>query len=175
VGVGARPGSARPPRTRSLELLNNRSASSWRAPSETCSQRIYVISAPRQVTFGARRGVTPSPAARHRGSARAGRLGGQCAGCRLTSRNPWITQSMSASSKGMLCTIWRCTLSWIVAVRAWVSIATGRQGAPSLHHFSRMSPSRTGGSILLVVGFLFKFARLGVERHERLEDVVVHR
>jgi hypothetical protein len=30
-------------------------------------------------------------------------------------------------------------------------------------------------SILLVVGFLFKFARLGVERHERLEDVVVHR
>jgi hypothetical protein len=36
----------------------------------------------------------------------------------VTSRNPWIRQSMSASSKGMLCTSCRCTFSWIVALRA---------------------------------------------------------
>ena len=36
----------------------------------------------------------------------------------VTGRNPSIGHSTSASSKGMLCTIWRCTLSWIVALRA---------------------------------------------------------
>jgi hypothetical protein len=51
---------------------------------------------------------------------------------------------MSASSKGMLWTIWRCTLSWIVARRAMAQ-----------------SPRLALGGV-------------GVERHQALEDTVVH-
>jgi hypothetical protein len=36
----------------------------------------------------------------------------------VTSRSALIRHSMSASSRGILYTIWRCTLSWIVARRA---------------------------------------------------------
>ena len=36
----------------------------------------------------------------------------------VTRRKPWIRHSMSASSRGMLWTIWPCTLSWIVALPA---------------------------------------------------------
>jgi hypothetical protein len=84
----------------------------------------------------------------------------------LTSRNPWIRQSISASSKGMLSTIWRCTLSWIVALRAMGSVAAC-DGPPSLHDFWPHQLGHYRRAILLVIRFRLEVGCLGIERHER--------
>jgi ROS/MUCR transcriptional regulator protein len=65
---------------------------------------------------------------------------------------------MSASSKGMLCTSWRCTFSWIVALRA---IAESAEPDPRarrpLHHFRPHELDHDGRAIFFVVGFRLEF------------------
>ena len=83
---------------------------------------------------------------------------------------------MSASSKGMLCTICRCTLSWIVALRAMGSVDPAeRYDPPSAHQFPRHEVERKRRPILFVVGLGLKFGRVGVEGHQPLEDPAVDR
>jgi hypothetical protein len=125
--------------------------------------------------------VPPRPAGRHRGSAGVDRSGGQCAGCTAHQPQPQDQHSMSASSSGMLGNTWRCTLSWIVALRAMGSVDAARSlgsGSPSLHHFRPHELDRERRTILLYIGIglsicpVLQFGRLGVERHQLAEDPV---
>jgi hypothetical protein len=94
----------------------------------------------------------------------------------VTSRSPWIRHSMSATSKGMLCTICRCTLSWIVALRAMRSADLAeRYDPPPAHQFPRHKVERKRRPILFVVGLGLKFGRVGVEGDQPLEDLAVDR
>jgi hypothetical protein len=101
-------------------------------------------------------------------------------GARNHQPQPWIRHSMSASSKGMLWTSWRVHLKLHRCLARHGSVAA-LYSPPSLQHLRPHKLDHDGRSIFLVVGLglvvasVLKLGRVGVERHQGLKDMIMHR